>query len=184
MGTAACGGSSKPATDPSSGSSASTSSASSEPAPKWDDSSESADSARHPQFSSSAPPPVAAADGTKPAAAPAAPAAGPSQRRTDSYDKEATEVVLRRAARQVKDNCGSAKDENGKAAGPWGKTSVTVNLGHNGRSKGATIGAPFEGKPTGRCATQAFANLIYPPWAGGDATVTWEVDIAAPKDAK
>ncbi|WP_394847479.1 hypothetical protein LZC95_08445 [Pendulispora brunnea] len=185
VGTAACGGSSKPATDPSSGSSASTSSASSEPAPKWDDSSESADNARHPQFSSSPAPAPAAADGSRPAPAPAAaPAGGTSQRRTDSYDKEATEVVLKRAARQVKDNCGSAKDENGKASGPWGKTMVTVNLGHNGRSKGATVGAPFDGKPTGRCATQAFANLVYPPWAGGDTTVQWEVDIAAPKDAK
>ena len=39
------------------------------------------------------------------------------QRRADQYDREATEVVLRRSARQVKENCGAAKDEDGKAAG-------------------------------------------------------------------
>src|SRR4051812_24041398 len=57
----------------------------------------------------------------------------------DTYDKEATEVILARAARSVKANCGHAKDENGKAVGPWGKTKVAVKLGHNGRSKGATV---------------------------------------------
>src|SRR3954447_22640399 len=38
-------------------------------------------------------------------------------RRTDEYDKEATEIVVKRAARQVKENCGAAKDDNGKATG-------------------------------------------------------------------
>ena len=90
-------------------------------------------------------------------------------------------MVLKRAARQVKDNCGSATDENGKASGPWGKALVTVSLGHTGHSKGATISAPFDAKPTGRCALQAFANLTSPPWAGGDTSVEWEVDIAQPK---
>ncbi|WP_394822780.1 hypothetical protein [Pendulispora albinea] len=181
VGTVACGGSPKPATNPS------TSAATSEPAPKWDDSSESSDNARHPVFSSSSPPSAANDQGWKPSGAPPAagsPAPPAQQRRTDSYDKEATEVVLRRAARQVKDNCGSAKDENGKAAGPWGKTVVVVALGHNGHSKGASIGSPFDGAPTGRCAIQAFSSLTYPPWAGADTTVNWEVDIATPKDAK
>jgi len=184
VGMAACGGSSKPATDPSTN----TATASGETAPKWDDTSESADSARHPQFAA---PPPSTDESVKPApsTAMASPAASPrpvqnAQRGSDSYDREATEVVLRRAARQVKDNCGSAKDENGKAAGPWGKAVISVNLGHNGHSKGATIGSPFDGKPSGRCAMQAFANLTYPPWAGADTTVNWNVDIAAPKDEK
>jgi hypothetical protein len=105
--------------------------------------------------------------------------------RHDQYDKEATEVVLKRAARQVKANCGHAKDENGKASGPWGKVNVSVQLGHNGRGKGASIPAPFEGKPTGRCAVQAFSNLTFPPWSGDDTTVEWEVEIVEPgKEAK
>ncbi len=109
--------------------------------------------------------------GTPPTSAPV------GQHRTDTYDKEQTEIVLRRAARQVKENCGEAKDENGKASGPWGKTSISVNLGHNGRSKGATIQAPYDTKPTGRCAVQAFSALTFPPWGGADTTVDWEIEI-------
>ncbi len=102
------------------------------------------------------------------------------QKRNDTYDKEHTDVVLKRAARQVKEHCGQATDENGKPSGPWGKVNVSINLGHNGHSKVATIPAPFEGKPTGRCAVQAFSNLTFPPWAGADATVEWEVEITPP----
>jgi hypothetical protein len=91
---------------------------------------------------------------------------------------------LRRAARQVKANCGAATDENGSASGPWGKTSVTIKMGHNGHSKGATIGAPYDGKPTGRCAVQAFSNLTFGPFAGSDIMVDWEVDIVKPGSGK
>lgn len=101
-------------------------------------------------------------------------------KRSDQYDKEATEVVLKRAARQVKDNCGLAKDENGKAVGPWGKTTIQIQLGHNGHSKGTTIPAPFQGKPTGNCVEKAFTNLTFPPWAGGDTQVDWEVELVEP----
>lgn len=104
----------------------------------------------------------------------------PSAYAGDHYDKEGTEVVLKRAARQVKDNCGHAKDDTGKAAGPWGKTKVSVKLGHNGHSKGATVGAPFDGKPTGKCAVAAFANLTFPPWSGPDEMVDWDVEIPQP----
>ncbi len=101
----------------------------------------------------------------------------------DHYDKEATEVVLNRAARQVHDNCGFAKDDSGNAAGPWGKTSVSVTLGHNGhtRPQGVTIPEPFNGKPTGNCAVKAFSNLTFPPWTGPDETVEWAVEIPKPK---
>jgi hypothetical protein len=98
----------------------------------------------------------------------------------ESYDKEATDVVLKRAARQVKENCGHAKNEDGRLAGPWGTTRVTVTLGRNGRSKGASIPAPFEGTPTGKCAVQAFSNLTFPPFAGSDVTLDWEVEIVKP----
>jgi hypothetical protein len=98
----------------------------------------------------------------------------------DSYDKEATDVVLRRAARVVKENCGHAKDEDGRAVGPWGKTKVTVILGRNGHSKSASVPAPFEGAPTGKCAVQAFSNLTFPPFRGADATVEWDIEIEKP----
>jgi hypothetical protein len=97
-----------------------------------------------------------------------------------SYDRGSIEVVLKRAARQVKANCGAATDDDGHASGPWGKAVVTVKLGHNGHSKGGTIAAPFDGKATGNCAAKAFVNLIYEPFAGSDTDVDWPVEIVKP----
>jgi hypothetical protein len=105
-------------------------------------------------------------------------------KRSDQYDKEATEMVLKRAARQVKDNCGHAKDDNGKAVGPWGKATIQIVLGSNGHSKGTTIPEPFQGKPTGNCVEKAFANLTFPPWHGQDAQIDWEVEIVEPGKEK
>lgn len=127
-------------------------------------------------------PPAGDSETTPPPAPPPPPPPPPSAGGV-TYDKEAVELVLKRAARQVKANCGAATDEEGKATGPWGKTSVTVKLGHNGHSQGATIGAPYDGKPVGRCATQAFAILQFPPFAGGDTTVDWPIEIVAPAGA-
>jgi hypothetical protein len=90
-------------------------------------------------------------------------------------------VVLRRAARQVKANCGAATDENGNPSGPFGKVIVSIKMGHNGHSKGASVPAPFDGKPAGRCAAQAFNNLTFSPFAGSDTVVDWEVEIVKPK---
>jgi hypothetical protein len=96
------------------------------------------------------------------------------------YDKS-TEVVLNRAARQVKANCGSATDDDGKANGPWGKTKVSVTLGRNGHSRDVSVPAPFDGKPTGRCAVQAFKSLTFPPYAApNDVIVDWDVEIVQP----
>jgi hypothetical protein len=101
-------------------------------------------------------------------------------RRSDQYDKDATDVVLKRAARQVKGNCGSSTDESGKANGPWGKVTISVNLGHNGHTKGVTVPAPYDGTPSGRCITQAFSSLTFPPWSGSDTTVDQEVELVKP----
>lgn len=100
-------------------------------------------------------------------------------KRADQYDKEAVEIPLKRAARQVKDNCGHAKDENAKS-GPFGKTTIQVKLGHNGHSQGATVPAPFQGKPSGTCIEKAFEKLQFPPWAGQDAQIDWEVEVVEP----
>jgi hypothetical protein len=105
----------------------------------------------------------------------------PAKQRVDQYDKEETEKVLKRAARQVKDNCGATKDDNGKALGPWGKTTVQIQLGHNGHSKGITVPSPYQGKPVGDCVERAFSGLHFPPWQGSDTTVDWEVEIVQPK---
>jgi hypothetical protein len=139
-----------------------------EEVPKWDSSSETRETAATPPKPSST-------------SAPTTPSPAATQRRSDVYDKEETEVVLNRASRQVKANCGQAKDEDGNAKGPWGKTSITINLGHTGHTRGVTIPPPFDGKPTGKCAVQAFSNLTFPPWGGADMSVEWPVEIDQPK---
>jgi hypothetical protein len=173
---AGCGGSSKTAKDPSEGNADPTAG---EPAPKWDDTSESAENAHHPRIASNA---SSHDDSSKPEEAPPPPqSTAPKAHRDDEYDKEATESVLKRATRVVHDNCGAAKGEDGKATGPWGKTTLTLNLGHNGHPRGVTLDPSFEGKPAGRCITQAFTGLSYPPWRGADTTVQWEVELVQPK---
>ncbi len=102
------------------------------------------------------------------------------QKRADEYDKEATDEQLTRAAKQVKEHCGRATDENGKASGPFGKVKITIVLGRNGHPKQVNLPANFEGKPTGKCVNQAFLALIYPPWSGSDATVEWDIELVQP----
>ena len=102
------------------------------------------------------------------------------RQRTDQYDKDATEIVIKRAARQVKENCGAAKGDDGKASGPWGKATLQIQLGKNGHSKGVTVPAPYQGKPVGNCVEKAFANLTFPPWGGSDTEVSWEVELVNP----
>jgi len=150
-----CGGAAKPAKDPSE------TPTSQEETPKWEGAS-------------------VVKEESKPQPAGGAAVTEGSARRADQYDKEATEVVLKRAARQVKDNCGAAKDDNGKATGPWGKATIQIVLGHNGRSKGLTVPAPYQGKPTGNCVEKAFTNLTFPPWGGADTQIDWEVELVQP----
>jgi hypothetical protein len=98
------------------------------------------------------------------------------------YDKDAVEVELKRAARQIKANCGAATDDEGKATGPWGTTKATVVLGRNGHVKQVSIPAPYEGRPVGVCAVDAFEKIWFPPYAGStDASVDWEIVITPPK---
>lgn len=173
----ACGGNKKPAEDPAGAASPSAS----DEIPKWDSSSESADTSRRSKNLTAS----AKKDDSSSSATPTPEPAGPppKQRRSDEYDKEATEVVLKRAARQVKANCGSATDEDGKQSGPWGAATMKLVLGRNGHLKEVTVGAPYDGKPTGRCAIQAFSRLTYPPWAGSDMNVDWPVEIDPPAKA-
>src|SRR5580693_2627379 len=68
-----------------------------------------------------------------------------------SYDKDAVEIELKRAGRQVKANGGSATDDDGAATGPWGKTTASVTLGSNGHVKQVSVPAPYDGKAVGVC---------------------------------
>jgi hypothetical protein len=99
-----------------------------------------------------------------------------------SYDKDAVEAQLKRAAKQVKSNCGSASDEEGDKTGPWGATSATVTLGRNGHVKDVSVPAPYAGKPVGECVVNSFRKIWFPPYAGStDVSVNWDVEIVEPK---
>ena len=162
--TSACGGKPKQADDPSNESTHKPTTDDGTASTKWE--------------GASAPPP---ASETKTPKGPGVTSVNEgATRRSDVYDKEATEVVVKRSARQVKENCGAAKDESGKAVGPWGKATIQIQLGHNGRSKGITVPAPYQGKPVGNCVEKAFANLTYPPWGGEDAEISWEIELIDP----
>lgn len=178
----ACGGTKKEPVDPT----ASTSPAADD-STKWDTSSETAEDARRSKSLSASGNSGSSERATAPSPSSTGetltPSAPQKQRRSDEYDKEGTEVVLKRAARQVKANCGAATDSNGKPSGPWGKGNMTLVLGHNGHMKEVSIGAPFEGQPTGRCAIQAFKLLTYPPWAGSDMTIDYAVEVVPPTAA-
>jgi hypothetical protein len=97
------------------------------------------------------------------------------------YDKDHVDVQLKRAARQIKGNCGAATDENGTAAGPWGSTKATVVLGRNGHVKQVTVPSPYDGKPVGLCVVHAFQKIQFPPYnAPSDSVVDWDVEITQP----
>lgn len=155
LGAVACGGDKKPAKDPSE-----TPSSSYEDTPKWEGASNTPSETAKPT--------------------PGKRVTEEPTRRSDQYDKEATDVVLKRSARLVHDNCGAAKDENGKATGPWGKLTVQVLLAPNGHGKGVTVPEPYAGKPVGNCIEKAFANLTFPPWSGTEAQVPWDVELLNP----
>jgi hypothetical protein len=98
------------------------------------------------------------------------------------YDKDAVEAQLKRASRQVKANCGSATDDEGKATGPWGSMKASVVLGRNGHVKQVTIPSQYDGKPVGLCIVHAFEKLVFPPYAGSsDVSIDWDVEVTPPK---
>jgi len=194
MSVVACGGSPKQADDASSQSAKSDD----EGAPKWDSSSTTTSSSS--AASSGSSPSTGSGDGTSgadTAASGASPngsstatgtatgtggdTAASTALTTQAGPHQEAEVALKRAARQVKANCGAAKDADGKSIGPFGKTMVNVTLGRNGHSKNVSVDSSLDGKPAGNCVLQAFKNLTYAPWAGADATVQWEVELVQAK---
>jgi len=99
-----------------------------------------------------------------------------------TFDKDAVETQLKRAAKQVKGNCGLATDEDGNQSGPWGTTTAAVVIGRNGHVREVTVPAPYGGTPVGECIVNSFKKLVYPPYPGAsDATVTWPVEVIKPK---
>jgi len=117
-------------------------------------------------------------DDAKPASGGGEPPAGAAT----PYDKDAVDVELKRAGRSIKASCGSATDDDGRATGPWGTTKANVVLGRNGHVKQVSVPAPYDGKPVGNCAVEAFRRILFPPYAGSsDVAVDWYIEIVHPK---
>lgn len=174
----ACGPSKKPAEDPSA-----SSSSGGDENKKWEEATPEDQRGSSPKSSSSGGSggSSGSSGGAASGSSGGAPApSSPPSKRHDEYDKEATEVVLRRAANQVKGNCGAARDDDGKQTGPWGKTKVSLTLGRNGRMKGVQLPSNYENKAAGRCIVNAFQGLIFPPWSGQDATIDWDIELVQP----
>jgi hypothetical protein len=99
------------------------------------------------------------------------------------FDKDLTYDLLKRAARQIKANCGSSTDDNGKAMGPWGGTKVSITLGRNGHVTKVDVPSPYDGKPVGKCAQNTFLGIQFPPYSGdSDKVVEWEVEFVPPAE--
>jgi hypothetical protein len=129
-----------------------------------------------------APPPKAPKADTDQPAPGAAPASDAPSAGGPPYDKDAVEIELKRATRQVKANCGSATDDDGAATGPWGTTTASVTLGRNGHVKQVTVPAPYDGKAVGVCIVHAFQKIQFPPYGGSvDVAVDREVELKKPK---
>jgi hypothetical protein len=98
------------------------------------------------------------------------------------YDKDAVGAQLRRSAKQIKSNCGSATDDEGKATGPWGSVTASIVLGRNGHIKDVSVPDPYAGKPVGICVVRALQKVVFPPYAGSsDAQITWDFELVKPK---
>jgi hypothetical protein len=98
------------------------------------------------------------------------------------YDKDAVEAQMKRATKQIKSNCGSATDDEGKATGPWGTVSANIVLGRNGHIKDVTVPDPYNGKPVGICVVRALQKIQFPPYAGSsDVSISRDFEVTKPK---
>jgi hypothetical protein len=102
-------------------------------------------------------------------------------RSLNTYDKQQIDRLMASKAALVKANCGAAKDESGKATGPWGKVAIRVGLGSNGHEKSVFVPPPYDGKPVGQCITRAYTNLSFSPWDGADGEVDVDVELDKPE---
>jgi hypothetical protein len=104
-------------------------------------------------------------------------------RSLNAYDKQQVDILMGNKAKLVKANCGSSKDDNGQATGPWGKVSIRVMLGAVGHEKSVYVPPPHDSKPVGKCIIKAFTNLSFSPWEGADTEIDWDVELEKPEGA-
>ncbi len=89
-----------------------------------------------------------------------------------SFDEPQGKIVLSRAA----NNARTCVDVVGKSQ-PRGDADVTVTFSGVGKSTKATVGAPFDGTPIGKCIVRAFVNIVVTPFEGPDVDVHQKVKL-------
>ena len=98
------------------------------------------------------------------------------------YDKDEITAKMKRSAKQIKNNCGAATDDEGKATGPWGTVHVSVVLGRNGHVKDVSIPDPYKDKPVGTCISRQLMKIIFAPYvASDDSTIEEDFEVTKPK---
>jgi hypothetical protein len=94
------------------------------------------------------------------------------------FDKKQADLEVKRAQRSA-ETCPSAVTEQG----PGGSAHVTLTFASDGHVKDATIGAPFDDTPVGKCALNAMKAVIVPPYDGSDETVEVDLNLTPKEDA-
>jgi hypothetical protein len=112
--------------------------------------------------------------GAGPAASAPASLAGDvrSDEKRGSFDEAQAKILLARAAK----NAGTCVDVVGKNQ-PHGDAAVTITFSGVGKSSKATVGAPFDGTPIGKCVVRAFVNIIIAPFEGPDVEIKQRVSL-------
>src|SRR5882724_9031387 len=90
-----------------------------------------------------------------------------------SFDEAQAKILLSRATT----NARTCVDVVGKNQ-PHGEANVTVTFsGSAGKSTKATVGAPFDGTPMGKCLVRAFVNIVIAPFEAPDVEMHQRVRL-------
>jgi hypothetical protein len=89
-----------------------------------------------------------------------------------SLDEGQAKIFLARAANNAR-TCVNVVSGNQ----PHGDATVMVTFSGTGKTTKATIGAPFDGTPIGKCVVRAFVNIIVSPFEGPDVELPQKVHL-------
>jgi hypothetical protein len=106
----------------------------------------------------------------------AEPTGATEEEKKRQWDDTYAALELRRAARSA-ETCPESVTEKT----PKGKAKVTLNFQNDGRSKDATIEAPYTDTAAGKCVLRAMGAAIVKPFEGPPHTVHYEVDLTGAK---
>jgi hypothetical protein len=95
-----------------------------------------------------------------------------SDEKRGSFDEAQAKILLARAAK----NASTCVNVVGKNQ-PHGEAAVTITFSGAGKSSKATVGAPFDGTPMGKCVVRAFVNIIVAPFEGPDVEMQQRVSL-------